>query len=126
MSHPLLNRLLEIYERDNGVVKELPAEVIVDVVVGEPLYEIGTVFVRRASSINSLDHAAILAHTGYKECELICLPAANRWTTDPPKLPIADGHDGPSVRHFHRVFGESWIVSQRGKDALGEWARTEV
>jgi hypothetical protein len=124
MSHPLLNRLIEIYERDNGVVKELPAETIVDVVTGEPHYAVGTVFVRRDSSINADDHAAVLVRTDGNVCKLVCLPAANRWSV--AALPIEDGQKGPLVRHFHQVFGDSFVVSQRGKDALAEWARTDV
>lgn len=118
----LSERLLEILERDNGVPKvpEVPQESPTSA-----RYAIGTVFCRQGSSINAGDHAGILVLTSERECKLICLPGANRWS-DSHTFVVPEGFYGPTVYEFHKAFGKTWIATIRGRNTLEEWARDDV
>jgi hypothetical protein len=60
------------------------------------------------------------------ECVSWCVcQAGNRWS-DEDSFAVEVGDVGPTVRQFHEVYGEIWVVSYRGMDALEEWARIEV
>lgn len=123
MEQSLTERLIEILERDRAGVPIAPAAPEAPDIGVDGVYPVGTIFHRNTPPENG--NAAILVRTDAKHCMLICLPNGNRYS-DLDTFAVRLDEDGVRKSEFHKAFRGEWEVSRRGKEALAEWARTEI
>jgi hypothetical protein len=121
----LSEKLIGILERDrNPTANTAPLDMSVVLPTWDPLrYNVGTVF--HSTDRETYVKAAILVRVSLTQCMLICLPGGNRWS-DIGTFDVSTAHDGPTKEEFHKAFDDKWEVSRRGKEALEEWARTDI
>jgi hypothetical protein len=119
----LTEKLISIFERERRGSSPDPDAEKPNLSIPMPpveYYSVGTIFRRNAA----LCRTAILARIDSTHCMLISLPEGNRYSdNDTFQMLIAE----PGVRKevFHQAYNE-WEVSQRGKEALADWARSGV